>query len=235
MVNDLSSYVQPLFAVGQQRWKSYLNQLIAIVQLDPSRSNQAMVYHAVSSYFIFLGSASMFYSMGGVNLLIPECVDKYDPNALNDLIESDRAWRLDCPKGLNMEVAIGPMAFKADCNKFALEGGSTLMAGFEHEFKTGNSTLLIGPGLKGDIGGVINGEMKAQLFLTFDKNKEFADFGFKRTAEVGVSGTPIPFGGVKIGGNVFGVEISDKISINGGRSEEVEGKGWAAGLFEDKK
>ena len=231
MVSELSSYVQPLIAVGRQRWKSYINQLIAIVQLDPSRSNQALVYHAVSGYFAFLGRASLHFTSGEVNNLLPDCVDEYNEDALDSLIESDRAWRLDCPKWLNMEVGIGPMAFKADCNKFALEGGSTIMAGFEHEFKTGNSTLLLGPGVKGDIGGIVNLEMKAQLFLTFDKNKEFADFGFKRTAEAGISGTPIPFGGVKIGGNVFGVEASDKIGINSGFSEEVELKGAAAVWF----
>lgn len=232
MMSEMSGYIQPLIRVAQQRWKSYINQLIAIVQIDPSISNQMLVYNAVSGYFAFMSRACLYVTGGEVNNFLPECVDNYNAEATDSLIESDRAWRLDCPKWLNIEVGIEPLTFKADCSKFALEGGSTIMAAFEHEFKSGNSTILIGPGMKGDIGGIINGEVKNQFFLTFDKNKEFADFGLKRTVEVGISGTPIPIGGIKIGGNAFGVEVSDKFSIiNGYGGPEVEWKGGANKWF----
>ena len=52
----------------------------------------------------------------------------------------------------------------------------------------GQSTLLIGPGIDGSFAG-IKSEMKTLAFITFDANKQFSDFGLKRTVEVEVSGT----------------------------------------------
>ena len=124
------------------------------------------------------------------------------------------------------------MVVKVDCSKYAIEVGSTIKAAFEHEFKSGQSTLLIGPGIEGSFAG-IKAEMKTQAFITFDANKQFSDFGLKRTVEVEVSGTPIPYGPqIKIGGNLAGIEISDKIMILSGKTEgEVELKGLPAAIW----
>jgi hypothetical protein len=108
-----------------------------------------------------------------------------------------------------------------------IEAGTTLMGAFEHEFKSGKSTLLLGPGLKGSFAG-INGEVKTQAFISFDNNKQFSDFGLKQTAEAGISGTPLPFGHIKLGGNVAGIEISRQVGIISGTDEAgMELKGAA--------
>jgi hypothetical protein len=230
MLNELSGHLEPIFRKGLGRWKSYINQLVSIVQLDPSAGNQMLVYNSVAGYFTYLSWCMHFY-LSDINNLLPECVDNYDPQELDSLIESDRKWRLDCPKWLNIEINLEGAAVKMDCNKYVIETGEVLMAAFEHEFKSGKSTLLFGSGMKGGLfGDIVKVETKGQFFISFDNNKQFADFGWKNTSEVSISGTPIPFRKVKIGGNAMGVEISNSISIIGGLNSEVERKG-AFALF----
>lgn len=225
MLSELSGHITPIIRKGQGRWKSYINQLIAIVQLDPSAANQMVVYNAVSGYFNHLSWGMLFYS-SEINNLLPSCVDKYDPQAIDSLIESDRKWRLDCPPWLNIEINLEGAAVKMDCNKYVIETGEVLMGAFEHEFKSGKSTLLFGSGMKGGLfGDLVKLETKGQFFISFDNNKQFADFGWKNTSEASISGTPIPFRKVKIGGNAMGVEISNSISINGGLNSDIERKG----------
>jgi tetratricopeptide (TPR) repeat protein len=234
MVTEVAGQVQPALRKGILRWKSYINQLVAIAQLEPNASKQSTVYHAVSAYFKFLAFGTGFYTSGEVRNLIPSCSDAYVPAALDTLLEADRKWRMDCPPWLNIEVDFEGMVVKADCNKYVIEAGSTIMGAFEHEFKSGKSTLLIGPGIKGNF-GPLAGEIKTQAFITFDNNKQFSDFGLKQTAEGGLSGAPIPIGPrIKFGGNLAGVEISRQISIISGTDEaSMELKGAATLIPKD--
>lgn len=225
MLSELAGHLGPIIRKGQGRWKSYINQLISIVQLDPSPGNQMLVYYSVSGYFNFL-SWGMHMYFSDINNLLPDCVDEYDPQALDSTIESDRKWRLDCPPWLNIEINLEGAAVKMDCNKYVIETGEVLMGAFEHEFKSGKSTLLFGSGMKGGLfGDIVKVETKGQFFISFDNNKKFSDFGWKNTSEVSISGTPIPFRKIKIGGNAMGVEISNSISINGGMNSDIERKG----------
>jgi tetratricopeptide (TPR) repeat protein len=234
LVAQVSSFVQSTWRIGQQRWKSYINQLVAIVQLDPSTNNQGAVYQAVSDYFSYLHLGASMYSSGNVLNYLTDCDPAYDPATLDSLLTSDQQWQLNCPPWLNMEVDFGGMVVKADCNKYVIEAGSTIMGAFEHEFKSGKSTLLIGPGMKGSFAG-ITGEMKTQAFITFDNNKQFSDFGLKNSLEVGLSGTPLPVGPrIKLGGNLAGVEISRQVGIVSGTDDSsVELKGAATQIRKD--
>lgn len=232
LVSEIGSHIKPIFDLGLVRWKSYINQMVAIVQLDPSPANQAMVYNVVSGYFTYLSTAMLFYTGGEVNNLLVDCVPNYKPVDLDSLVQSDREWRMNCPSWLNIEVDLGGASVKADCNKYAIEAGEGIMAGFEHEFKSGNSTLLIGVGAKAEFLGIAKAEAKSQFYFTFDKNKTFSDFGIKNTGELGISGTPIPIGGIKVGGNIAGIEISNTHSLMSGAYEEsFETKGVIAAIF----
>lgn len=231
LVSELSGLMEPKFKVGQGRWKAYINQLVEIVQLEPSPANQMMVYGAVSNYFSYLSQGMMHFS-NEINNFLPKCYEPLTDEEANQLIESDKKWKLECPPWLNAEVDFGGMVVKVDCNKYAIEVGQTIKGAFEHEFKSGQSTLLIGPGMDGSFAGIKAG-MKTQAFITFDANKQFSDFGIKRTLEVEVSGTPIPYGPkIKLGGNLAGIEISDKVMIMSGKTEgEVELKGLPAAIW----
>jgi tetratricopeptide (TPR) repeat protein len=228
MVGELAGHLQPIFTVGQQRWKSYINQLVAIVQLDPSVANQSMVYNAVSGYFNYLSLGLFHFTSGDVNNLLPDCVMNYNAVNLDSMLQSEREWQMGCPPALNVEVDLKGAVIKMDCNKYAIEVGSSIMGGFEHEFKSGKSTFLLGVGAKTEfLGGVLKSEAKSQFYLTFDDNKQFSDFGIKTTAELGLSGTPMPIGGIKVGGNAAGIEISNTRSLMSGfaYSESIELKG----------
>ena len=231
-VAAVGSYLQSIISVGQQRWKSYINQLVAIAELDPDASNQAMVYGAVHGYFSYLSWGALFFTTGDINNLLADCKDNYRPQEMDSLIASDQLWRVSCPAWLNIEVDLGGAAIKADCSKYVIEAGQGIVGAFEHEFKSGRSTLLLGPGVKGEfLKDIVKVEAKTQLFITFDNNKEFADFGLRNTFEAGVSGTPIGMGPVKAGGNLAGIEMSNSFGINSGYQEGVEKKGVIAELF----
>lgn len=231
-VSDMATFLEPRFKVGQGRWKAYINQLIEIVQLDPSPANQMLVYNMVSDYFGYLSLGLSYFPAGNVNNLIEDCYEPLTKEELDEIIASDQKWKLECPPWLNLEVDFKGVVLKTDCNKYVLEvGGTGVQAGFEHEFKSGNSTILFGPAQKLELIG-LSAELKSQLFITFDKNKEFADFGVKNTAEFGLSGTPLPIGPrIKLGGNLAGVEVSNTMALVGGYSESFEKKGAIAALF----
>ena len=231
-VAALGGYLQPILSVGQQRWKSYINQLVAIAELDPDAANQSMVYGAVSGYFNYLSWGSLYFTTGDINNLLVMCEDDYKQQEMDSIIASDQLWRMNCPAWLNVEVDLGGAAIKADCNKYVIEAGQGIVGAFEHEFKSGKSTLLLGPGVRGEfLKGMVKLEAKTQVYITFDNNKEFSDFGVKNTLEAGVSGTPIGMGPIKLGGNVAGIEISNSMGINSGYQESVEKKGVIAEWF----
>jgi tetratricopeptide (TPR) repeat protein len=233
LLTEISTTVVPVIKTGVLRWQEYINTLICIAKLDPGAGNRMMVYNAVAGYFAYLSTAMIYYN-GKFDGYLTNCRFNYDQNAITGLIESNRSWGLDCAPWMNMEMEIVSVAVKLDCNKFAIEAGDNLAGAFEYEFKTQNSTLLLGQAFSGSFLGV-KAEAKEQLFLTFDNNLSFQDFGIKRTLEAGISGTPIPYIGdkVSIGGNIAGVEISTKTGINSGYGPvEVEWKGAAAGYMD---
>lgn len=232
-IQQIGSHIQKITAAGQQRWKSYINQLVAIVQLDPSASNQAAVYGAVSGYFSYLSWGSLFFTTGDINNLLAGCKDEYNREEMDSIIQSDREWQIACPAWLNLSVDLGGISVKADCSKYAVEAGKGWTFGYEHEFTTGNSTFLAGPGAKLEFLGLAKAETKVQAFITFDKNKEFADFGVKHTVKVGASANPLRLGGVKLGTNLGAIEITNAISINSGYKPATVKTSGIAKIFEN--
>lgn len=231
-IQEISSHIQKITTAGQQRWKSYINQLVAIVQLDPSASNQATVYGAVSGYFNYLSWGTLFFSSGDINNLLAGCKDDYKREEVDSIMQSNREWQMTCPAWLNFSVDLGGIKVGADCKKYSVEAGKGLTVGYEHEFTTGNSTFLAGPGAKLEFLGLAKAEAKALAFITFDKNKEFADFGIKNTIKIGASTSPVRGGGMKMGTNLGAIEVTNAISINSGFKSDVKTSGIAK-IFEN--
>ncbi len=232
LLNELGSYTKPIFEKGLQRQKDLINQMVEIVQIDPTPSNTAMVCYAVSSYFAYLNTAMIFYSGGEVNNLLPNCNPDFKQKELDSLIQSERNWRMRCPSWLNLEVDLGGVTAKADCKKYTLEGGAGVMAGYEYEFGSRKTTLLLGVGAKGKA-GFLKAEAKAQFYVSFDGNKEFSDFGVRETYKLALNVNPLPIGGVKVGANYAGVEAtSSKSLLSGMANNKITGKGILAPLFE---
>lgn len=234
LLAQIGDLISNHYEVGQQRWKDYINEMVAMVELDPSPANQMMVYNTIAGYFAYLSTGMQFYT-SEINSFLPKCVERYDPNDLLRLIESERSWKIDCPTGLNMQAEIMSVAVKVDCNKVAIEAGASVSGSFELDFKTHQSTITIGPGFAGDVLGVVNGEIKNHLYISFDEYLHYQDFGLKNSSELEISGNPIPIiaDKISIGGNLAGIEVSNKISIHSGKSPtEVEWKGAAASYVE---
>ncbi|HEY0678159.1 MAG TPA: hypothetical protein VGD17_07725 [Chitinophagaceae bacterium] len=229
-IAEYSGFWAPKFRVAQQRWKSYINQLIAIVQLDPSLSNKMMVNKTVGGYFTFLATALLFSATGeAVSQTLPTCDIKLDLEKADSVITADRNWNLQCPKWLNIEVDVEVAKIKADCSKYGIEVGSSVIGQYEYEFKTGRSTLAAGMGVKAKFfAGIGKASMKQLAFITFDNNGEIADFGSRTKAEVGIGDTPIKIGPTKVGGTIIGIEGNFQIGIIGGMTSNVKGKGVIA-------
>ena len=95
LIAEYGGYMRPKIDVAQQRWKSYLNQLIAIVQLDPCSANQLLVYKQVSNYFYFL-NWSMLFAVGG-STEPSGCIPNFTVAQADSVITANREWRLACP------------------------------------------------------------------------------------------------------------------------------------------
>lgn len=234
LISSLTAVYKPVFETGIPRYKSYINQLVAIFQLDPNPYNQSIVYNAVSGYFLYLHSAALVMHFSDAKGLVNECEFKTPLLDTDSLLQSDRQWRMNCPSFLNFEVDLGGASVKADCysNKFAIEAGEGIMGGFEHDFNSGNSTLLLGPGAKFKFWGIGSFKVKSQLYVSFDKNKSFADFGIKNSAELAASAMPGITGKIKAGGKIISAEVSNTMSINSGYQEKLTTKG-IINLFRD--
>ncbi len=223
---EISAYMRPKIEIGQQRWKSYLNQLIAIARLNPSSGNQLMVYRAVSGYFGFLSWAMLYSVMGQTEL--PDCDNDYNKAANDSLIAANHDWKMQCPEWLNVEVDLQIVKMKADCSKYAVEGGVGILGAYEKSFKTGTSTLMAGVGIKGKfLGGLVGAGAKQMAYISFDNNNQFADVGLKGSADASIGGST-SIGGIKVGGKAIGVEVGYTLGLNAGFTPVVKGSGLGA-------
>lgn len=218
------------YTIVDARWKEYINSMIANVQLNPTEGNKKMVYEAVAQYFGFLittiQSAACFEDNP------TECMTGGLSSGEADAIiaaSHQLDWR--CPSWLNLELDVQVAKIKADCSKYALEAGAVLRGSYEHDFRTGTSTLSGGLGLKAKFfAGAGGADLKQMVYVSFDNNNQFSDFGLKGTASVKIGDTPagIADGIAKVGGTVAGVEGGYTLGLNSGFSSNVKGKGVIA-------
>lgn len=209
-------------------WREYLNDLINIVSLDPSAGNKIMVYHNLKQYFIVLGQC---WSSG--QFLDPpmECSVSLTTDEADSLIASSRNLDLSCPAWLNIEVDVKVAKIKADCSKYALEVGKLWQASYEHNFRTGTTTLAAGVGAKAKFFANTGGaDLKAMVYVSFDNNNEFSDVGIMGKASVKIGDTPFVLAGGNgsAGGTLGGTEGVVKYGLNSGFTSAVKGTGALA-------
>lgn len=209
-------------------WKVYLNDLINIVSLDPSAGNRIMVYRNLQQYFVVLAQC-----WGSGQFLDPpmECSVSLSTAEADSLIASSRNLDLSCPQWLNVEIDVKVAKIKADCNKYVIEAGKFWQANYEHNFRTGTTTLAAGVGGEAKFfGGIGGAELKGMFYVSFDNNNQFSDAGIMGKAEVKIGDTPFTFagGGGSAGGIVGSTEGTIKLGINSGFTSGVEGNGALA-------
>lgn len=233
MIAAYGSFYRPRMEVAMQRWKTQINEMIDIAQLDPSSGNKLMVTRMVGAYFAFLGSAASF----GPAPELPSCKINYNASENDSVIEANRAWQLECPSWLNVEMDFDIGKFKGDCSKYSIEVGSSIFGQYEYAFKTGTATFAAGYGVKAKFAGdLVKAGMKQMVFISFDRDGSFADIGYRGKYEVGVSDTPIKIGKIiKVGTTVAGVEANYSVGINSGFTSNVKGKGVLADFIKIDK
>lgn len=209
-------------------WREYLNDLINIVSLDPSAGNRIMVYRNLQQYFVVLGQ-----SWGSGQFLDPpmECSVSLSTAEADSLIASSRNLDFSCPQWLNIEVDVKVAKLKADCNKYAIEAGKFWQASYEHNFRTGTTTLAAGVGAKAKFFANTGGaDLKAMVYVSFDNNNEFSDVGIMGKASVKIGDTPFVLAGGNgsAGGTLGGTEGVVKFGLNSGFTSGVKGTGALA-------
>ncbi len=208
-------------------WKDYINDMINIVSLAPNAGNRVMVYHTVENYFGLLQTAWQ----SGQFLDPPlECAVAMSEARADSLVELSHNLQLNCPAWLNVEVDLELLKLKADCDKYALEGGKYLQGSFEHSFKTGTSTIAAGIGVKEKLSPLnLSGELKQMAFISFDAN-QFIDFGILGKAATKVSGNPVNIGIGMAGGTAGGIEAGYTLGMHAGFKSYVKGTGALSGF-----
>lgn len=225
-----NNFVTSRYAIVDARWKEYINAMIANVQLNPTAGNKKMVYEAVAQYFGFLlttiQSAACFEDNP------TECFDSgLTSEQAGEIIAASHQIDWNCPAWLNLELDVQVAKIKADCSKYALEAGAVMKGSYEHDFRTGTSTLSGGLGLKAKFfAGAGGAELKQMVYVSFDNNNQFSDFGLKGTAQVKIGDTPasIADGIAKVGGTIAGIEGGYTLGLNSGFNSAVKGKGIIA-------
>lgn len=208
-------------------WQEYINDLLNIVSLDPSAANKIMVYRNLQQYCSVLASC-----FGGQFIDPPlDCYTSLTTAQADSMIASSRNLDLSCPKWLNIEIDVKVAKIKADCDKYGLEVGKLWQASYEHNFRTGTTTLAAGVGAKAKFFANMGGaDLKAMVYVSFDKNNEFSDVGIMGKASVKIGDTPFSLAGGNgsAGGTLGGTEGVVKFGLNSGFTSGVKGTGALA-------
>ena len=233
-VNNINSFIRVRLDAAMSNWKQYINGAINIVRLDPSPGNKRLVYSMVSNYFAFLANA-----INAINSepMPAECHSKYNSARADSVILSNHNIDINCPKWLNVELDLQVAKIKADCSKYAIEAGKGFIAGYEKNFKTGMSTIAVGAGASQSFVGIGKAGIKQMIYVTYDNNNQFSDFGLKGSAEIkaGLSGeTQVAEQIVKASTTIAGVEGGYTLGINSGFNAGIKGKGIIAEFINGK-
>ncbi len=209
-------------------WKQYLNDLINIVSLDPTAGNKISVYKNLAEYCSILSQC-----WGAGQFLDPpqECSAGLTTAEADSIIASARNLDLNCPEWLNIEVDVIVAKLKGDCSKFGIEAGKLWQASYEHNFRTGTTTLAAGVGVKAKFFANIGGaDIKGMVYVSFDNNNQLSDVGVmgKTSVKIGDSPFKIAGGNGSAGGTAGGTEGMVKYGLNSGFSSGVKGTGALA-------
>jgi|GEM_PF-2471433 hypothetical protein len=121
----------------------------------------------------------------------PEMPPPPPPSAEEEDVEIPDKDRPDCPfKNKPGKVGLGVCSITLDCESAGLECGQGIIGGAKWNYKKKELTLFGGVGVRGDFGvpgANVSAGAKAGFEVSFNKNNQITDIGFK--AEAGASTT----------------------------------------------
>jgi hypothetical protein len=224
-MSEHNSFIQQRLDACIGNWKSYVNGLVDIAQLDPSPGNKRLVYSAVAGYFNFLLGSLM--TTVAEEDLPAECLVHMTSEEADDIIKANHDFQFDCPSWLNIKLDMSMLKFGADCNKFTIEGGEGLMGGYEKNFKTGVSTLAVGVGVKANF-GIAKADAKQMIYISLDNNEQMTDIGIRGAAgaSVGITTEGLVTETIgKVSATLAGVEGGYSLGLESGFKAGLTGKG----------
>lgn len=215
--NALANAYLPQFAMLTEQWQE-TNKLVFTKYFDDLVFWHYLSLHPTGDdnfkrqYYVFITDYLGTLSKIAITKAIPPCKAKpitktANPNTINDM---------DCPLDIVLPFVVGKM--QLNCDKFSLSGGEGVTFGYEKDFKTKQSTLSVGIGVKlelegklGPLKGGVSGELGENVFITFDGNNGFSDAGLKNEAKLSA--------GASIGGVINkeeSVSVGSTLGINSG-------------------
>lgn len=206
-----------------------LNEAMSYTELAPNDVSVALQAHnLIVIYLTYLdaySSATVIASTKAngykgfalsINCDMDELLAQKYELAQTTFVDAECAFKIVIP------LIVAKLSF--NCQKVEMEGGEILIVNAEYEFKTGNTTLAIGPGASVDIPFIGVGA-KNQAFVTFDRNGNYSDAGFKGEVGVELSGY-LQSVGQEIENIGLGPTLETKagyeFSINSGASAKTE-------------
>ena len=208
--NNLANLYLPKFAAATEEWqqrnmlvyRQYFDELVYwhYLSLHPTGDDNFRIryYEFIQKYLVMLGS------IGNTRAIKPckftETTATKESNELKDF---------DCP--IDVELGIGIGKIQLNCENFSITGGEGVIFGYEKDFKTKQSTLSIGIGVKFDLGlkagpakAIVGVKATESVFITFDGNNGIADFGLENEAKLTAHVTGVIKENVGIGSK-FGI------------------------------
>ena len=147
-------------------------------------------YRMSSFYPLVTAYLGMLHFMANTKIIKP-C--KFEPTTATK--DSLAIKEMDCPLEIEIPFLVGK--FEINCEKFSFKAGEGAVFGYEKNFKTKQSTVSVGIGVKLELEAKV-GPVKAgvstsageTLFITFDGDNKFSDGGLKvdTKASAGVEG-----------------------------------------------
>lgn len=148
--------------------------------------------------------------LSGLDISSLQCCD---PASFASAPETPISFAKQCRFNLTIPFIIGE--FSISCDKVKVKAGEGLVVGYEYEFKSGQTTMMVGPGFNLHE-GLVNVDAAAMVYITSDKNGNYIDAGVKGVAEASF---------MKVGPITgLGAEAEASAGWEAGPSLEISGK-----------
>ncbi len=188
--NDLANQYLPKFAMLTEEWqqqnimvhKKYFDELTywQYLSLQPLKDDHFKIefYGLIAQYLQTLEKIC-------ITKIIEPCEFKPTTATAKD---SNAIAEIECPLEIEIPFVVGK--FELNCEKFAFKAGEGVIFGYEKNFKTKQSTVSVGIGLKleleaklGPLKAGVSASVGESMFITFDGDNKFSDGGLKIDAK----------------------------------------------------
>jgi hypothetical protein len=195
--NELANQYLPKFASITEDWqeksqlyfRNLFDELVYwnYLHLHPLGDDYFRVqcfYPLVTAYLTMLAKV-------GITRIIEPC--EFKPTTAT--ADSVTLKEIECPLALEIPFLVGK--FELSCDKFSFKAGEGAVFGYEKDFRTHQSTVSVGIGLKleleekaGPLKAGVSVSTGEVIYITFDGDNKFADGGLKFNvkASAGVEG-----------------------------------------------